>query len=327
MIRLPAAAAGLRAELRISKICRRSCIFCCEARGMRSGAGFMPLAEAGAIMKSLRRSGARHITLIGGEPTIHPDFHRITRIAKLLGFTVQVTTDGTGLADAARAAGNLADVDELCLSVHWHTPELARGITRLASAFACTEAAFANIRRLGRLKLFMCHTALCSRNIGSAPEIAGYVLSRGRPDVYMLSQLIPWGRGRSLYNRLSSSMTELAGALPAVKRKLDRAGARLLVSGVPFCALGKWGKYSNDLDFSPRVVLERGRGGGELDVLSAKQSLLPPLNRVKPEKCAACALSGICGGAFRFYLEKYGAGELCPVTKRAAGRFLAGPVQ
>lgn len=314
--------AGDRAELRISKTCRRNCVFCCEARGMRSGAGFMPLAEAGAIMKSLKAGGTRHLTLIGGEPTIHPDFHRVTRIAKLLGFTVQVTTDGTGLAAPARAAEVLADVDELCLSVHWHTPELARTITRLPSAFADTEAAFGNIKRFGRLKLFMCHTVLCSRNIGSAGEIAAYALSKGRPGVYMLSQLIPWGRGRSLYGGLSSTMTELVRALPGVKRRLDSAGARLLVSGVPFCALGKWGKFSNDRNFTPRLVLERGGDAARKDALSAKKTLLPPLDRIKPEKCAGCRLSGVCGGAFRGYLEKYGDGELRPVTAAAAAGLL-----
>lgn len=316
----PGARAGERAELRISKTCRRNCVFCCEARGMRSGAGFMPLAEAGAIMKSLRRGGTRHLTLIGGEPTIHPDFHRVTRIAKLLGFTVQVTTDGTGLAEPARAAEVLADVDELCLSVHWHAPALARAITRLPSAFAATEAAFANIARYGRLKLFMCHTVLCSRNIGGAAAVVRYALSKGRPDVYMLSQLIPWGRGRSMYGGLASTMTELARALPPVKKLLDGAGARLLVSGVPFCVLGRWGRFSNDYNFTPRLVLERGGDAARKGALSAKKTLLPPLDRVKPAKCAACLLFDRCGGAFRGYLEKYGDGELRPVTAAAAAR-------
>lgn len=314
--------AGERAELRISKTCRRKCVFCCEAGGMLSGARFMPLAEAVAVMKGLKKSGTRHITLIGGEPTIHPDFQRILRAAKLLGYAVQVTTDGTGLADASRARKILADIDELCLSVHWHNEELARGVTRLKSAFSDTEAAFANIRRFGSLKLFMCHTVLCSLNLAQAAGIAEYIFSKSRPDVFMLSQLIPWGRGRSLYDGLAVRMTDMARALPPVKRLLDRNGARLLVSGVPFCVLGAWSRFSNDLKFSPRVVLERGRGDGEDNVLSAKKSLFAPLNRVKPEKCGSCSLSGSCGGVFSAYLKKYGAGELRPVPKRAADKFL-----
>jgi len=314
-------AAG-RAELRISKACRRKCVFCCEAKGMLSGARFMPLKEAVVIMDSLRKSGTRHITFIGGEPTIHPDFHRIVRAAKLLGHTVQVTTDGTGLADASSAAGVLADIDELCLSVHWHNEELARGVTRLNSAFSDTEAAFSNIKRFGRLKLFMCHSVVCSLNLEAAADICKYIFSKGRPGVLMLSQLAPWGRGRSSYDSLAISMTELARVFRPVKRLLDINGARLLIAGVPLCVLGKWAGFSNDLRFSPRVVLERGKGDGAEEALSAKKSLEPPLLRTKPDKCSSCSLFDACAGVFPDYLGKYGSGELRPVSARAAKKLL-----
>jgi len=313
---------GGRAELRISKACRRKCVFCCEARGMLSGARFMPLKEAVAIMDRLRTKGVGHITFIGGEPTIHPDFHRIARAARLLGYTVQVTTDGTGLADASRAAGVLADIDELCLSVHWHNEALAREVTRFDSAFSDTEAAFENIKRFGRLRLFMCHSVICSLNLAAVPDICEYVFSKARPGVLMLSQLIPWGRGRSSYDSLTVSMTDIVRVFPPVKRLLDVNGARLLISGIPLCVLGGWGRFSNDLGFSPRVVLERGKVGAEEEVLSFKKSLVPPLNRIKTRECASCALFEVCAGVFPDYLKKYGVSELQPVSARSAGRLL-----
>jgi len=273
-------------------------------------------------MGRLKKSGTRHITFIGGEPTIHPDFQRIARAAKLLGYTVQVTTDGTGLVDAAHAAKILADIDELCLSVHWNTTRLARGITRLDRAFPDTEAAFSNIKKFGRLKLFMCHTVLCALNLEKAEDIAKYIFSKGRPGVLMLSQLIPWGSGRSSYNGLAVRMTDIARVLAPVKRVLDLNGARLVVSGVPLCVLGGWGRFSNDLGFSPRLVLERGKGDGEDDVLSVKKSLVAPLNRLKPDKCAPCSLYDVCAGVFPDYLKKYGVSELMPISERSAGKFL-----
>ena len=317
-------AAGDRAELRISKVCRRRCVFCCEARNLRSGGGFMPLAEACAIMKRLRSGGARHLTLLGGEPTVHPQFGRILRVARLLGYSVQVTTDGTGLADPAAAAALLPAIDELCLSVHWDGPELARAVTRLPSAFEAVERVFGNVGRHGRLKLFMCHTVICSLNARKAAGIAKYVFSRGRPGVYMLSQLIPWGSVRSSYGGLTVRLPEFARAARAAAGVIRANGARPVVSGAPFCALGPLAPFSNDLLFSPRLVLERGRSYLKENVLSVKKSAVPPLKRTRTVRCLGCALADRCAGVFKAYLDRFGDGELRPVAAAAAARILRG---
>lgn len=318
---------GKRVELRISKACGRRCVFCCEARNMRSGSRFMPPAEAAAIMKRMKRDGAEHITLIGGEPTLHPDFCRIAAIAGLLGYKVQVTTDGTGLARPGFAREALKHIDELCLSVHWHNESLARRISGTDHAFSDTEAAFAAIARHGRLSLFMCHTVVCSLNIGELGGIAEYVFSMGRPDVMMVSQMMPWGRAGLGYEGLSTGMRALKRALPPLARQLKRNGARLLVSGLPFCVLGGASGVSNELNYSPRMVLERGRAGERTDVLSAKESLVPPLKRIKPPQCGPCRLFDICPGVFPAYIKKHGAGEFRPVGERLAARIrgLASP--
>ncbi|MDA8132209.1 MAG: radical SAM protein [Elusimicrobia bacterium] len=315
-------AAGERAELRISKVCRRRCVFCCEARSLRSGGGFMPLAEACSIMKKLRSGGAGHLTLLGGEPTVHPQFGRILRIAKLLGYSVQVTTDGTGLADPAAAARLLPDIDELCLSVHWNEEGLARAVTRMPSAFSTVEKVFSNVERFGKLKLFMCHTVVCSLNSGRTADIAKYVFSRGRPGVYMMSQLIPWGNVRSSYGSLTVRLPDFARAVRSAAGTIRANGARLVVSGAPFCALGPLAPFSNDLLFSPRLVLERGRSYLKENVLSVKKSVVPPLKRTRTERCSGCALADRCAGVFGAYLDRFGDGELRPIPAAAAARIL-----
>lgn len=289
---------------------------------MRSGARFMPAAEAAAIMRGLRRRGADHLTFIGGEPTLHPDFERLLKIAKLLGFAVQVTTDGSGLADPARAARLLRCIDELCLSVHWDKPELARAVTGTASAYADTEAAFANIAKYGRLRLLMCHAVACRLNLASLRGVAAYVLSKARPDIFMVSQLSPWGRAIAGYRRLATRMPDLLRALRPVRRLVEARGARLLISGVPYCALGSWAGLSNEKDFTPRLVLERGRGDFRGEVLTAKRSDAPPLRRVKLGACARCRLAGRCTGVFGAYAEVFGAGAIKPAGA-AAVRALA----
>ena len=316
----PAAGAspGERVELRISKACRRRCVFCCEARGMRSGVKFMPIREAAGLMRAFKIKGAKHITFIGGEPTIHPHFREIARLAKLMDYAVLLTTDGTGLAAPEFAGSVLPYIDELCLSIHWHDKKQARLITNTDFAFGDAEAAFGNIRRFSRLKTFMCHSVFNRLNAPHFPKIIDYVLSLGKPDAFMVSQMIPWGRGLSAYNKLVMPMRALASVLPQIKESLDAAGCRMLVSGLPLCVLGKYAEYSNDLRYSPRLVAQRGRSWGAEDVMLLKKMDAPPLNRVKSGTCALCGASASCCGVFKEYLRLYGDSELSPM--RDAGR-------
>ena len=307
--------AGERVELRISKACRRKCVFCCEALGMSSGARFMPIREAAGLMRRFKMEGAGHLTFIGGEPTIHPDFQKIARLAKLMGYQVQVTTDGTGFADPEFARAVFPYIDEVCLSLHWHNKKQARQITNTDFAFKHTEQAFGNIARFARLKTFICHSVFNSLNGPGFPKIMDYALSLGKPDIFMVSQMIPWGRGLSLYNKLVMPMSDLMSVLPEIKKRLDPVGCSLLVSGLPLCVLGKYAAYSNDLRYSSRVVAQRDRSGGAEDVMLFKKRDTPPMNRVKSGKCARCGDFKNCGGVFREYLLRYGDSELSPAGR------------
>jgi len=72
-----------RLELRISNFCARRCIFCCERDNIvRANHRFMPLAQAVGILRDGRREGFGHVTFVGGEGTLHPDFCAIAGWAR-----------------------------------------------------------------------------------------------------------------------------------------------------------------------------------------------------------------------------------------------------
>ncbi len=82
------------ANLSITTECHRTCGYC-FARGAWNGAArHMTLEEYGGMLDFLARSGIDQARLLGGEPTLHPEFGRMVEMALERGLRVLVFTSG-----------------------------------------------------------------------------------------------------------------------------------------------------------------------------------------------------------------------------------------
>lgn len=84
------------ANLSLTASCNRSCSFCFAADSMTSqdGSSVMPLEVVESAFDLLTESGIPEARLLGGEPTIHPEFDRIVDRAIERGFKVLVFSGG-----------------------------------------------------------------------------------------------------------------------------------------------------------------------------------------------------------------------------------------
>lgn len=84
------------ANLSLTASCNRSCSFCFAADSMEShdGASFMPMEVVESAFDLLTQSRIPEARLLGGEPTIHPEFDRIIDRAIERGFRVLVFSGG-----------------------------------------------------------------------------------------------------------------------------------------------------------------------------------------------------------------------------------------
>jgi hypothetical protein len=130
------------ANLSLTASCNRACSFCFAADAMESheGATYLPLDVVESSFDFLTRSRIPEARLLGGEPTIHPDFDRIVDRALERGFRLLVFSGGL---IPARALRKLESVPEHLLSVLVNV--IAPG--GRASEIARQEEVF---RRLGR---------------------------------------------------------------------------------------------------------------------------------------------------------------------------------
>ena len=82
------------ANISLTTACNRDCAYCFAAAERRSGAGHMSVGTFQKALDFLERSGIGEARLLGGEPTLHPEFPRLVELALERGLRVQVFSNG-----------------------------------------------------------------------------------------------------------------------------------------------------------------------------------------------------------------------------------------
>lgn len=304
-----------RLEFHLSYACSQGCAFCSESGRMARFARFpVSRKEIGEVLIRKRREGFDHVTLTGGEPTIHPDFLWTLKAAKSLGYRTYVTSNGSRLASPDFAGQALPLIDELCLSVHGHCPGLHDQLTSAPGSFERLREAFRNVGGYGGNLFLLTNTVATALNGPFLKDILKFILGFGKVRHCLFSNLAPEGRGGRAYRLLALPLTQWRREIPELALLRGREGPTLRFFGLPLCVFGDYHDYSNDLYFSPRVTVERMRlkGGAALKEIT---SLAPTRRRRKPGACRPCAARAVCGGVFARYLEEFGGSELDPIDE------------
>jgi hypothetical protein len=82
------------ANISLTTACNRDCAYCFAGVDRRSGAGHMSVETFEKALDFLQRSGIPEARLLGGEPTLHPEFPRLAEMAFERGLRVRVFSNG-----------------------------------------------------------------------------------------------------------------------------------------------------------------------------------------------------------------------------------------
>jgi MoaA/NifB/PqqE/SkfB family radical SAM enzyme len=166
-----------RKSIIVTGKCNNNCIFCVAT--YLKDCGHRPLEVLRKEMEQGLKEGYNQLVLNGGEPTLHPEFLEIIRLAKNLGYTkVQNTTNGrmysyNGFLKKAIAAG----LDEIEFSVHGHNSKIHDSITRSQGSF---EQAIAGIRNALKEDVTVGVDIVVNRqNYRYFPEIVDFFIKLG----------------------------------------------------------------------------------------------------------------------------------------------------
>lgn len=163
--------------------CNERCSYCFATFG---GARQRLSAEqAEAVIRLLASLGLEKLTFVGGEPTLHPALPRLLRVARELGLTTVLVTNGARLSALLDVAA--ADLDWVGLSIDSGREDVQRVLGRGKGDYVATSVAYLQrARSLGlRTKLNTVVTAL------NVDEDLSDLIRRARPDRWKVFQVLP----------------------------------------------------------------------------------------------------------------------------------------
>ena len=307
---------GHQFEIQLGHLCNERCVFCSSgqltAMKLARHVAREPIFEA---LSAARRDGARRVTFVGGEPTLHRAFHDALAHCVALGFDeIVIFTNGVLLPHP----GFVERVVALGFPFEWRISiqgghEAAHvAVTGRADSFRRIVEGLARLRE--HRQRVTANVCLTERNWRSLPDYPALVRAHGVRQLH-----VDIVRPSSTGERTEDEMRELlprysvmAPALDAMLARFDRddPGFDVSVGNVPFCVLPAW---AHRIEHGGEETVTQASDTAALEQPVDKYAWHASLRR-HPPQCAECVFRPRCTGVFEEYLGLHGAAEFVPVS-------------
>jgi molybdenum cofactor biosynthesis enzyme MoaA len=144
----------IEAQLIVTRRCNLSCGYCTEYDDVSAA---VPLAELRQRIDALHRLGVVNISLLGGEPLLHPEIDQIVAYANRSA-QVSITTNGFLLSETLIARLNAAGLSNMQISIDTLRPDPTGYIQKSLKALA---PKLARLKRLARFDVHV-NVVLCA---------------------------------------------------------------------------------------------------------------------------------------------------------------------
>ncbi len=186
------AAVQKRVWIRLTRCCNNRCIFCLDSENQDGSV--IPFKKIEHQLKRGREENIERVVFSGGEPTLHPEFIKIIKKAKDLGYQhIQVITNGRlfmypdFLKKTVRAG-----VNEITFSIHGHTKNLHEKQTQIKGSFQQTLLGLNNALKIPGL-IVNIDIVVNKINVKYLYEMLCFFINLGVHEFELL-QVMPFGR-------------------------------------------------------------------------------------------------------------------------------------
>ncbi len=300
-----------RLEVHIAYTCPERCTFCSEEDRMARYKQFgVTFAQVATVLRKHATRGVTNVHFTGGEPTIHPRFVDILRLARKLRLRTSIGTIGTMIAREDFAREAIPHLDEALFSLHGPDADTHDALTRRAGSFDTVVAAIANARAVDPAFGVYINTVATKDNVDRLPDTVALAAELGATLV-VVSNTTAEGGGLHRYAELAPTLGDLARVLPTLPAAAPALVLRFF--GVPMCLLDEHWTLSNDLYWDPRVTAEWATEPGRV-VFEDFYNWAPDRKRVHPPECGGCSRRGLCTGVNDRYAELWSTDRLRPFS-------------
>ncbi|MCC6216768.1 MAG: radical SAM protein [Polyangiaceae bacterium] len=308
--------AGHDFELQLGHLCNNRCVFCSSGQLTELGiARHIPLEPILGALEAARAAGARKVTFLGGEPTLHKGLPRALARSVELGFEqVVIFTNGVlfpkpGFLEELCGLGRF----EWRVSIQGGDEATHVAVTGRADSFRRIVIGLARLRALGqRVTVNVCANELSHASLpGYASLIREHGISQLHVDVVR-----PASTGersadhlRAILPRYVAMAPNVAALLASIDR--DDPAFDVNVGNLPFCVLPEWG---HRIHHGGDETITQPCDATDLTASVDKYAWHGSLRRHLPA-CDGCVFLPDCAGVFSEYLEIHGGAEFAAVSR------------
>jgi MoaA/NifB/PqqE/SkfB family radical SAM enzyme len=202
--------------VRLTGICNNACLFCLD-RDSQDGL-IKPFDQVKKDLLLGQEEGISQVVLSGGEATIHPEFLKIVKFAKKIGYShVQVITNGRMffygdfLYSAVRAG-----VNEITFSLHGHNAKLHDYQTQINGSFDQAVSALKKALEIPGL-IISVDIVISKINCKYLYDILQFFIGLGVREFDLL-QVIPFGRA---WENKEVLFYDIKKCFPFIKKALE----------------------------------------------------------------------------------------------------------
>ena len=310
------ARAGHQFEIQLGHLCNNRCLFCSSGELTRLKlAKPIPVEPILAAIEEAHAAGARRVTFLGGEPTLHRGFLDALRRSVELGFQeIVIFTNGVllpqpGFLDKACALGSF----EWRISIQGGNEAAHVAVTERKDSWKRIVEGIALLRTRGqRITANMCVNDHSFRSLPDYPAmVKQYGVSQLHVDIIRPSSV-----GAREEGYVASILTRYSDVAPFLDEMLVRfdasdPGFDVNVGNLPYCVLPRW---AHRIHHGGEETVTKSCDEAGLEVGVNKYEWHASMRR-HVAACQGCVFRPQCTGIFGEYLDAHGDGEFRAVTR------------
>jgi MoaA/NifB/PqqE/SkfB family radical SAM enzyme len=309
---------GHQYEIQLGHLCNDRCVFCSSGQLTQlKRARSIGLDPMIAAIESARAGGARRITFLGGEPTLHKGLPTALKRAVDLGFEeIVIFTNGVmlphpGFVDRIVTLGRF----EWRISIQGATEEAHVAVTGRKDSFRRIIDGLRLLKARGQH--VTANICVNDRSYRSLPEFPPLVREHGVRQLH-IDIVRPSSTGQRTEEYLRDIMPRYSVMAPYIGQMLARFEKELPdfdvnIGNLPFCILPEW---AHRISHGGEQTYTQSCGEAELEIAVDKYNWHASMRR-HVAACDGCAFRRQCTGIFSTYLDMYGEEEFKAVPLAA----------
>lgn len=294
-----------RVDIKVGFYCNNQCAFCVQGRKR----DYLPAKSVKEIKNSLAEAyakGKREVVFTGGEPTLHPHFLELVKIAKNLGFEqIQIQSNGRIFAYENFCIKTIsAGATQFSPALHGHNAKIHDFLTEAPGSFDQTVKGIKNLKKLNQYVLT--NTVITSKNYRYLPQIANLLVGLG-VDQFQFAFIHILGSAQKNQGWIVPKKSSI---IPYVKKGIDigvKAGIKVTTEAIPYCLLRGYEDHIAE-EIIPKTRIYDAGFTVEDYAEYRKNS-----GKLKSEACEKCKCTSVCEGPWKEHVELYGWSEFKPI--------------